>query len=34
LRFWVDPTTADADGICLGLVFLKWTNGSGHPGHS
>lgn len=34
LRFWVDPTIADADGICLGLIFHRWTNGSGHPGLS
>jgi len=32
IRFWTDPSAADADGICLGLLFHSWVDGSGHPG--
>jgi len=31
LRFWVDPATADADGICLGLLFHRWMDEGGQP---
>jgi CRISPR-associated protein Cas5t len=30
IRFLVDPTTADAEGICLGLLFHRWTGRGGH----
>lgn len=31
LRFLVDPATADEEGICLGLLFHRWTGEGGQP---
>lgn len=30
LRFWVDPATPDADGVCLGLLLHRWAGGDSH----